>query len=268
MYVMLDHFWEWYPPVGVFIGILGLVGVLVPLLRDLTKLGKWEKALWTALMFVLVLLEIRSIYLDRAAHDREQAAARAEQLRQFEAIAQRIDTSIANGQKQFDATMSGIKQNIKTITGGESFCYLMIADNGTLPTFIHSGNYPLTDVSVRIVDMQKWNQIIAANPHPSLQEFRSADTNVELGNLPVHTALQRGAIQLVGKSQSSFNIFYSARNGFWTQELRLQLVEGKWLTATRVTRTEIGTNKKIPEKLFERIDKGFPRNSKGEVDWQ
>jgi hypothetical protein len=266
--MLMASVWGWYPPVGVFIGILAFLGVLVPLLRDLGKIGKLERAFWTFVMFALVLLEIRSIYLDRDAHDKEQAAARAEQLRQFEAIAQRIDTSIAASQKQFDATMFGIKENIYTITGGKSFCYLMFADNGTLPTFVHSGDYPLADVSARIVDMQKWNQMVANNPHPSMQEFLSSDINIQLGNLPVHTALPRAPIQLAGQTQSSFNIFYSARNGFWTQELRLRLIDGKWLTATRVTRMEIGTKDKTPKKLFGRIDKGFPRNSNGEVDWQ
>jgi hypothetical protein len=44
MRTTFTHLLEWYPPVGVFIGILALLGVLVPLLRDLTKIGKWEKA--------------------------------------------------------------------------------------------------------------------------------------------------------------------------------------------------------------------------------
>jgi hypothetical protein len=46
------------------------------------------------------------------------------------------------------------------------------------------------------------------------------------------------------------------------------MIDGKWLTATRVTRVEVGSKRKTPERLFERIDKGYPLNSKGEVDWQ
>jgi hypothetical protein len=68
----------WYPPVGFFIAILGFLGVLVPLFREWGVIGKREKAIWTALMFILVLLEIRSIYLDRAEHDSKEAAARKE----------------------------------------------------------------------------------------------------------------------------------------------------------------------------------------------
>lgn len=109
------HAWlEWYPPVGVFIAILGLLGVLVPLLRDLTNISREEKAAWTALMFILVGLEVRSIYLDRNAHDREQSAARAEQLRQFGKIAEGINTTATTNQGHFDATMSSMKSLLKT----------------------------------------------------------------------------------------------------------------------------------------------------------
>lgn len=72
MHEVLADLWRWYPPVGVFIAVLALLGVLVPLFRDLPKIGKREKAFWTFVMFALVGLEIRSIYLDRDAHDREQ----------------------------------------------------------------------------------------------------------------------------------------------------------------------------------------------------
>ena len=119
-------------------------------------------------------------------------------------------------------------------------------------------------INARIVDLTKWNKIAATNPHPSFQELRSAGTYVELGDIAPHTAVQRGTIPLVGKS-ANFNIFFNARNGFWTQELRLRLVEGQWLTATRVTKD--ADKGKPPKKLYERIDKGYPRNSKGEADW-
>lgn len=42
---------SWYPPVGVFIAILGVLGIGVPLVKDLAKMGKWERAFWTFVMF-------------------------------------------------------------------------------------------------------------------------------------------------------------------------------------------------------------------------
>jgi hypothetical protein len=47
---MLAQIWTWHPPVGVFIALLGLVSVVVPLLRDLAKIGRIEKALWTSVI--------------------------------------------------------------------------------------------------------------------------------------------------------------------------------------------------------------------------
>ena len=114
MAATISYAWHWYPPVGVFIAILALLGVLVPLFRDLAKIGKREKAVWTSVMFALVGLEIRSIYLDREVHDKEQAVARAEQLKQFSEIAKGIDTTIDNSQKQFDATIGRINTTLQT----------------------------------------------------------------------------------------------------------------------------------------------------------
>src|ERR1700728_1394172 len=108
------HFWSWYPPVGVFIAILGVVGVLVPIFRPLEKIGSREKAVWTILVFALLLLEIRSIYLDREVHDKEQAEARASEERNFESIATGIQRSIDQSKADFDATMGKSKTTLET----------------------------------------------------------------------------------------------------------------------------------------------------------
>jgi hypothetical protein len=108
--------WTWYPPIGVYIAILALVGVLVPLFRDLTRIGRWEKAAWTAIMFLLVILEIKSIYQERNAHDKEQSDARSEQLSRFEQISDGLKNALQQSDQQFKATMQGIKS---TLTSSE-----------------------------------------------------------------------------------------------------------------------------------------------------
>src|SRR5690242_12397749 len=100
---MFARIWTWYPPIGVFIALQAAIVGVVPLFRDLVRITRREKALWTMAFFALTVLELRSIYLDRGAHDREQAAARSEQLVQFGEIANRIDASIQQGQQQFQA---------------------------------------------------------------------------------------------------------------------------------------------------------------------
>lgn len=97
--------WNWYPPVGAFIAILALLGVLVPLFRDLAKIGPREKAIWTFVMFLLVGLEFRTLYLDRADHDQKEDDARKLQLQGFKDIGDGIKSAIEKSQEQFDTTV-------------------------------------------------------------------------------------------------------------------------------------------------------------------
>jgi hypothetical protein len=256
--------WPFCP--GVFIAILAFVAAAVTFRKEP---GPREKAIWIFLFLSLMSAEVWMVSVDRRENIQKQKETREDEIARFKAIGEGIQSSMVAGQAHFDATMSGINQNVSTITGGNSFCYLAIAVNGEMPTFIHNGSYPLSSVNARIVDMQKWHQAIDNNPHPSMQDFMSADSNVFIGDVPPHTALPRvGVVQLAGKTEAGFNIFFNARNGFWTQELRLRLVDGKWLSATRVTRMEVGNKRKNPKALYEKIDKDFPRTSKGEVDWR
>lgn len=128
---MLHDLWAWHPPVGVWIAILGLLGVVVPLIRDLAKIGKREKAFWTALMFVLLGLELKTVYQDRREHDEEQAKARSEQIAQFNRIADGIKETIDESQRQFEATMARsdkimgrTNDVLADVTGGNSFAYI------------------------------------------------------------------------------------------------------------------------------------------------
>jgi hypothetical protein len=254
--------WPFCP--GVFIAILAFVAAAVTLRKEP---GPREKAIWLFVFLGLMCAEVWMMSKDRTSNVAKEKETRQAEIASFKAIGDGIQTSNANSQSQFAITLSRFKQNIDTITGGSSFCYLAVGADGN-QTFVHSGDFPLAGVTARIVDMQKWNQMLKNNPHPSMKEFLSADTNVALGDIPPHTAIPKfGLVQLVG-AERDFNIFFNARNGFWTQELRLKLIDGKWQTASRVTRLEVGSKKKTPDKIFERIDKGFPLNAKGEVDWQ
>jgi hypothetical protein len=110
----MGKLWAWYPPIGVYIAVLAFLGVLVPFFRDISKIGKREKAVWTAIMFLLVFLEIKSIYQDRNTHENEQSNAREEQLKEFQTIADGIDRSLINSQQQFNATMGRINTTLAT----------------------------------------------------------------------------------------------------------------------------------------------------------
>jgi uncharacterized membrane protein len=81
-------FWSEHPPVGVYIAILALLGAGVPLIRK--DISTEERALWTGLMLILMVLEITSIYKEQHKHDQEEAAARALELNGFRSIAEGI----------------------------------------------------------------------------------------------------------------------------------------------------------------------------------
>ena len=124
---ILRDIWAWYPPVGVFIGMLAAVSVALPFLREMKGMGKQERALWTLLMFALVFLEFKSIYQERATHEKEQEKARAEQLSQFSSIAGRIDKSIVNNLSLIHICAPNHERSVRTVSDRESPCFIWFA---------------------------------------------------------------------------------------------------------------------------------------------
>lgn len=57
--------WQWHYPVGAWIALLALLGVVVPWFRPTEKMSRVGKAAWSLLMFVSFYMEIRTLYLDR-----------------------------------------------------------------------------------------------------------------------------------------------------------------------------------------------------------
>jgi hypothetical protein len=228
MYEILKRINSWYPPVGVFIGILALLGVLVPLFRDITKIGRREKAMWTAAMFALVLLEIRSIYLDRADHDHKEHDARELQLNGFQNIADGIKVSVSNSQAHFAETMASIRQNIDVVTGGDSFCYLDLTRSVT-PTIVVEGKNPLHGVSATINDFKEMERIvkevaIRERRPPKIQEIQSTQLVIRLNDMPGYHGEPLEPIPpfLQKRAERDLDIIFLAFNGMWTQHLCLR----------------------------------------------
>lgn len=160
--VFIHHWWQWHPPVGSFIAVLGVIGVLVPWFRG--DASRREKAMWTIAMFTLLGLELRTLYRDRAEHDEEQATARCQQLQSFQQIATSLDKAITQSEEQFkqtahglDATISDAEQAIKNTTpyadvqfdetsgGGPSTPLVLVFDRPLLTNvFYHNGG---TDIA-------------------------------------------------------------------------------------------------------------------------
>ena len=125
---------------GIWIGILGLLGVVVTLVRDPKEIGKREKAIWIALLFAFLFLEMKSVYQDRNEHDEAERQSRERSEQNFGAIANGVqgainglNITIAEGRKHFDETVKLEREGIDQITGGNSYIVVDAVSNPKNP---------------------------------------------------------------------------------------------------------------------------------------
>jgi hypothetical protein len=151
------------------------------------------------------------------------------------------------------------RETANAVTGGDSVCYLLpLANLPGMVTVVQKGRFPLYDVSVRIVDLDD----PASNVASLSAQTRNSFT---LGNIPPESAqVLQSVITLVG-DRKRFNIFFSARNGFFTQELRMRLVNGEWKSAIRVV-CNLPDGKATS--LFTQIMDDYPKEKDGSIDWK
>lgn len=159
------------------------------------------------------------------------------------------------------------KQNLATVTGGDSFAHLNFVNRGHPAgpeiVLVQSGEFPLYDVSVRIADMDKWD--VMKPEQATIEHVLAIDYRSSVGNIAAGSAALLGRLPaLKADHHHRFNVFFNARNGFWTQRIRLHSVKGEWKMATRVVRND---GQLTEQALYEKIEDGFPRNQAGQVDW-
>jgi hypothetical protein len=165
-------------------------------------LFRHEKAIWTLLMFVLVGLEIDSIYQDQIQRDAEQRKAACEQANRFEGIAEKLEDDINANRIHFDAMMTkdqGIldtarsvnqvaKANLDNITGGDSYGYVepvsTRADYATV-TLHNDGDQILTGISV-VIERVLNNCVMEADAKCIPEFDPGMMTPIEMGSLGSH----------------------------------------------------------------------------------
>ncbi|TKB70683.1 MAG: hypothetical protein E8D52_00900 [Nitrospira sp.] len=148
-----------------------------------------------------------------------------------------------------------------SITGGNSFAYITVLLQFNPPRLIllHQGEYPLYDVTVRIVDLEKTKQ-----KGYSISDLEN-EVQFSIGNLAPHQSQVLKPISLSNDSLR-WNIFFSARNQFFTELLRMRRIDNQWKTALKVINLPVeGEQSKT---LLEKIDPGFPLEKSGHVDWE
>lgn len=190
-----------------------------------------------------------------------------------------LNQEISNNQKELRNKSDEIAElnrvSTATITGGDSFCYVVLFP--TSPRIINivvinEGSYPMYDVDIRIVDLKKFNQIVNDIENRNIpasidtfSAFEKADTNIHIGNLPPKMATKRKMLfeKPVNFNNVDFNIFISARNGSFTELLRIRNVNDTWKRAFKVFKTG---NKEVI--LKESVDPGFPQGVDGQIEWE
>jgi hypothetical protein len=158
-----------------------------------------------------------------------------------------------------------------TATGGDSFCYMQfegasLGRGSPIPWFTQQGQYPLYDVGVRIADVDASKKAQDERKSHYMIDFLDMDLNLQLGNLAKDSSLLLTKTPFTlpsGLTVMRLNIFFTARNGSWTQFLRAHLIDKKWQFASKVVRGQ----KVAGPVLYLSVDKKYPRGPKGTIDW-
>ncbi|HMS83656.1 MAG TPA: hypothetical protein PKD12_08400 [Nitrospira sp.] len=148
-----------------------------------------------------------------------------------------------------------------SITGGNSFAYMTVLLQFNPPRLVlfHQGKYPLYDVAVRIVDLGKMKQ-----KSYSISDLES-EAQFSIGNLAPHQSRVLKPI-LISSDSLRLNIFFSARNQFFTQLLRMRRIGNQWKIAIKVV--SVPMEGEQIKTLLETIDPGFPLEKDGHIDWE
>jgi len=260
---------------GIVTALLGLGSTLISLHPPTQLRGKkLAAAIFIALTCASILLIVKLSRESSATATKLEDNLRSIQQQSSEIA--RVETLNTELQRQLVQASASIKelaihnvslaqQGIQTATGGDSYCYLDIASvskAGGLLVAVHQGKYPLYAVHARVVDLAKMKEFEQSGQKLTLDNAFSNDLNVAIGDMAVSTANPLQQITFSASDRQSFNVFFSAHNGLWTEELRFRLVNGGWTRAIRVSKIVGKKNKDI----WQKVDPKYPRIM-GNVDW-
>lgn len=144
------------------------------------------------------------------------------------------------------------------ITGGKSFCCANLSQSylgESNLTIMHQGDFPLYDLTVNVVDLDKFNER-AGNPAYA-HEYQKL---FSIGTMLPKQVNSLCKVLLPDQENSkSFNIFFSARNGMFSELLRFKKINNEWVSAMKVFDGE--------KTLLESFSENYPKNMTGEIDW-
>jgi hypothetical protein len=267
------------PMPGVAAAAMGLTAALM---AGRTGAKGWEKAGWMFVIFSLLVVEVLAIRRDR----REQAEQQRKFTQQEEAnfhdigkglefaIAQNQDhfkTTVAAGQIHFDQTMTRsdkiiakVQESIKTITGGDSFAWLIPLSTGGKNHFTvllaPAGKYPLHDLSIRGFGCTTYPQ----TPEHGMADVNRGVQNATIGDLPAF--IVDTELSLPDDTDAiDCHAMFIAANGYWNQLIQLRLVNGAWKMAYKIIRGK--PTSAAGKVLVEHSEDGYPKEPDGSIKW-
>lgn len=176
----------------------------------------------------------------------------------------KVEDSFGSMEVRFKELMDKLEakaeETIAHISGGDSYPWVQFCGIGSPNTWglivMNHGNYPLYDVTVRITDLQ---QLAQAND-PSSISAAAVGTMKHVGNMIPSQSNIVFTADVKDYSELSFNIFFTARNGLFSQLLRVKKINDSWQSAIKVMNKDGYT-------LSEIVCELFPRDADGNVNW-
>jgi hypothetical protein len=242
------------PPVGIYIAVMGVV-IAIMTLRE--KPPAWEKLLWVVLITILMVVEVRNIYMT----DAEQTETFSKIIRDLNSTKQGIDAAA----KSIEGSAEALRTLHSEITGGDSYLYfdigpLMGPVEMNLPNWGGKQNvmwsvgipklvgmYSLHDINVFVSDL-------AGN----------SETEYKVLNPWVFGRSYQGLYLRFRpeKHRQHVHIWISASNGDYYQGILFLKVNEKWVWSSRFYKGG-GRDRKL---IREWSDPGLPK-SIGADEW-
>lgn len=256
--------------------VIGVIGFLVSVAQD--WVSEYRRGMISAfVLLALIGLTAGVIELSNSATAGAKLSSNVAALKRSMGEQSRLAQLNSALQKkllhQSDVITSLAKQDIGEATGGDSFCYLVFVpetENTFAMVAISKGKFPLRNVTATIVDVREFEQAVRTKPtvylllHPSVSYRKS----LTIGDLPresSHSGKELGDYTTNGTGDyRSFNIFFLAINGAWTELARMRRVNGRWVRAVKVVTSTAKSGK--ARVLFEHVDRGYPEKP-SKIDW-
>jgi hypothetical protein len=240
---------------GYAIAALAFAAVVMTVRAE--KFQPAERIIWVLIGAALMLAETRVLYMDRIAHDAEQAAERENQDDRFNKTAAGLKEAVTTSQGEFKLTMQksqtifsktreaayDAKEGIETFTGGNSYCFLdhfwpaistgdpeldryAMRDSGT-GYLVKRGRHPLGGVSILVTSFTPNSETYVSEALPDFGVGDSHYTGVmrnklRFSNQGIKDAGPESTLTIpkglmMDADRFDIAIDYNGRNGSWRQ---------------------------------------------------